>query len=125
MTKIDEFKEFVKKNPSLLKSIKTGDMTWQKYYEMYDMYGEDKNVWNDYLGNKTKETTKEATVLTGNAMLDLLNMFKNIDLDSLQTGIGNVQRVLGFIQDLGKKDTPTDTKKTEYKPRPIYKHFED
>ena len=54
MTKIDEFKEFVKKNPSLLKSIKTGDMTWQKYYEMYDMYGEDKNVWNDYLGNKTK-----------------------------------------------------------------------
>lgn len=125
MTKIGEFKEFVKKNPSLLKSIKTGDMTWQKYYEIYDMYGEDENVWKDYLTRETKEKIKETSLLTGNAMVDLLNMFKNIDLDSLQTGIGNVQRVLGVIQDLGKKDTPTDTKKTEYKPRPIYKHFED
>ena len=27
-------------------------MSWQKYYEIYDMYGEDENVWKDYI---TKE----------------------------------------------------------------------
>lgn len=119
MSKKEEFKEFVRKNPSLLKGIKDGSMTFQKYYEIYDMYGEDNEVWKEYL---TKEE-KVASALTGNAVVDMVNLFKNIDLDSLQTGIGNIQRVLGVIQDFGKKE-PT-TKTSDYKPRPIYKHFED
>ncbi len=49
-------------------------------------------------------------------------MFKNVDLDSIQNGVNSIQRVLGVFQDFNKKDTPT---KETYKPRPIYKHFED
>ena len=52
MNKKDEFKNFVKKNPSLIKHVKDGSMSWQKYYEIYDMYGEDENAWKDYI---TKE----------------------------------------------------------------------
>ena len=47
---------------------------------------------------------------------------KNVDLDGLQEGIGNVQRVLGVMQDFTKKDK---VEKPTYKPRPLYKHFED
>ena len=57
MNKKDEFKNFVKKNPSLIKHVKDGSMSWQKYYEIYDMYGEDENVWKDYI---TKEKVVEA-----------------------------------------------------------------
>ena len=49
MNKKDEFKNFVKKNPSLIKHVKDGSMSWQKYYEIYDMYGEDENAWKDYI----------------------------------------------------------------------------
>ena len=53
-----------------------------------------------------------------------MNWVKGINLDSVQTGIGNLQRVIGMVQDLTSKDS-TDTKKEEYKPRPLYKHFDD
>ena len=46
MSKIDDFKLFAKKNPSFANYIKDGSMTWQKFYELYDMYGEDSSVWN-------------------------------------------------------------------------------
>ena len=45
----ESFKEFVKKNPRLIKYVKNNEMTWQKFYEIYDIYGEDKNAWSEYL----------------------------------------------------------------------------
>ena len=43
MTNIDNFKSFVKKNPKLITFVKNGSMSWQKFYELYDLYGEDDN----------------------------------------------------------------------------------
>lgn len=128
--KKDEFKEFVKKNPKLISYVKTNEMTWQKFYEMYDIYGEDENVWKEYIGDnslKNSNTTGTKVAKAGIAGLTLsevVNWFKNVDLDGIQEGIGNVQRVLGVVQDFSKKDTTKTTKET-YKPRPLYKHFED
>lgn len=117
MDKITEFKEFVRSNPSLVKYVNNNEMNWQKFYEMYDIYGGQNEVWNKYL-NKT-ETVETVAKTVGIA--DVLGWFKNIDLDSFQSNINNIQRVVGVLQDLGSKDTKT----AEYKPRPIYKHFED
>ena len=39
MSKKEEFKEFVKTKPELIRHIEDGSMTWQKYYEIYDIYG--------------------------------------------------------------------------------------
>ena len=109
----DGFKEFVRKNPKLVSYVKSGESNWQKFYEIYDLYGEDSEAWKDYLG----VTTVAATTL------DIMSWLKNLNLDSLQSGVNNLQRVLGVVQDLSVKD---DNKpKEEYKPRPIYKHFED
>ena len=47
---------------------------------------------------------------------------KNINLDSVQEGIQSLQRVVGVIGDVSTKKTPSDP---EYKPRPLYKHFDD
>ncbi len=125
--KKEEFKEFVRKNPSLISYVKSNEMSWQKFYEMYDLYGEDNEVWNDYIKKQENEKIESTAVKTGIAGLTLsevVNWFKNVDLDGLQEGIGNVQRVLGVVQDFSKKDNTT-TEKNTYKPRPLYKHFED
>lgn len=116
MTKKEEFKEFVKKNPKLVRYVKDGTSNWQQFYEIYDLYGEDKDAWKDYL-----PITATAASFT---MPDFMSWIKNIDLDSFQNGVSSLQRVLGVVQDLSSKNT--NTKQTEeYKPRPMYKHFED
>lgn len=114
MDKKEEFKNFVKKNPRLVNYVKDGSMTWQKFYEIYDIYGKDNEAWKTYLS--------AAAVTTGVGMVDLMNWLKSIDLDGFQSGINSIQRVLGVVEDLTGKGT---TKKETYKPRPVYKHFED
>ena len=116
----EAFKEFVRKNPKLIKYVNNNQMTWQKFYEMYDMYGEDDNAWKDYLNDQ--KVASNVTSAIGFA--DFVNFLKTVNLDGLQEGIGNIQRVLGIFQDFTKKDN-TNNNKEEYKPRPIYKHFED
>ena len=55
---------------------------------------------------------------------DVLNWFKTVDVDTIQSGINNVQRVLGVLQDFTTKEKD-EPQKEEYRPRPLYKHFED
>ncbi len=117
MDKLSDFKEFVRTNPSLVKYVRNDEMTWQKFYELYDLYGKDNAIWNDYLGKK--ETISNSAKAIG--FTDILGWIKTIDLDSFQENINSIQRVVGVLQDFGTKDTKT----TDYKPRPIYKHFED
>lgn len=117
MEKKEMFKEFVKKNPKLLKYVKNNEMTWQGFYEIYDMYGEDNNAWKEYLGDAATATASTIGIA------DAFKWLKNIDLDSVQEGVKSIERVLGVFSDLSKKDTKTP--KEEYKARPLYKHFED
>ena len=114
MSKI-EFKEFVKNNPKLLKYIKNDEMTWQKFYEMYDMYGEDNEIWKEYLEDK-----KESDKVNNNS--DFINYFKNINLDNVQESINSIQRVLGV---LGEISANKGESISNYEPKPIYKHFDD
>lgn len=127
--KKEEFKEFVRNNPKLISFVKNNEMTWQKFYEMYDLYGSEESVWKDYIGEKNVENKAvENSVKTGVAGLTLsevVKWFKNVDLDGIQEGIGNVQRVLGVVQDFSKKDSSNQSIQSTYKPRPLYKHFED
>lgn len=110
----ENFKNFVKENPNLLKYVQNGDMTWQKFYEMYDMYGESSNVWDKYLKTKTDDIASS---------LGIFEMLKNIDLDSIQSGVNSMQRVVGLFQEMIQKNNKDKT--PSIKPRPIYKHFED
>ena len=77
-------------------------------------------LFNKYLNNNI--VSKDITKTT--AFTDLLAFLKTINLDSLKEGINSVQRVLGVFQDLSGSKNENEDKK-EYKPRPLYKHFED
>ena len=115
MSKV-EFKEFVKKNTNLINYVEKGETTWQKLYELYDLYGENSNIWDKYL-----ETTKDTTNNNSN-FKDLVNMIKGIDLNTVQNCLESVDKAIDAFKGIIPK---TNSNPTNYEPRPTYKYFED
>lgn len=125
MSKLDQFKNFVKQHPNLITYVQKDEMTWQKFYEIYDIYGEDTNAWNPYINNNsnTSNSTDNNIRSSSLSFTDIMNMAKNIDVDKVQSGINSLQKALGLVGDLFVKDNKTNT--NSYTPRPLYRSFED
>ncbi len=117
MEKKEEFKNFVKGKPELVDFIKNGEMSWQKFYELYDLYGDDRSVWDKY--NNVKSTAS-------GGMGKINDLLKGVNMDSIQEHIGTAQKALGFVQELtGKTSKTVPTPKGPSSPRPINKFFGD
>ncbi len=123
MAKIDNFKLFVKNNPNLITYVKNNTMSWQKFYELYDLYGEDNSVWNEYLNKDTTVNSIKTESKKSSKFSDILDMAKNLDTNKLQDGISSVQKAIGLIGDMLVKDKKPDA--STYNPRPIYRRFDD
>lgn len=123
MSNKEEFKLFVKSHPELIRYVKNGEMTWQKFYETYSLYGKENDVWNKYFNNneEIKENTNEKKENV--SITDVIDMVKKVDLNSVQKNITNISKVLGIVQSLITKDEVNTTE--SYTPRPLYKKFED
>ena len=109
MDKKANFKEFVSHHPELITFVKNKENTWQDFYEIYDIYGENEDAWNKYF-NKD------------DSIGELTNLFKSINMDNVQKHINNAQKVVSLIQEITNKSTPNIVSKT---PRPITKFFGD
>ena len=115
MSKKEEFKLFVKNHPELINYVKDDNMSWQKFFEIYSIYGTDNSVWSKYFDdNKTENNT---------SISEIIDMVKKVDLESVQKNITNISKAIGLIQSLitGEEVPQNET----YTPRPLYKKFED
>lgn len=117
---LDNFKSFVREHPSLINYVRNKEMTWQGFYEMFDLYGPTNHVWDKYLG---------ITSTTNQTFKDFFSIFRNMDMNELQKGIGSLQKGIGYVQDFLKERTSTtktnENLKNNYEPRPLYKYFDD
>lgn len=126
MSKKEEFKIFVKDHPELIKFVKSNEMTWQKFYEVYNLYGSDNEVWDKYFKNLDDEgsNSSDNTSKESFSVSDLIDMVKKVDLNSVQKNITNISKALGLVQSLITKDD-SSAQTENYTPRPLYKKFED
>lgn len=115
MSKKDEFLLFAKKNASFAKYVESGKMSWQKFYELYDIYGEDSDVWDEY-------KTFERSEIKENFKFN--DIIKNVNMDTIKEHISTAQKALDFVQELTSKGTSSSVK-TPVTPRPLNKFFED
>lgn len=122
----EDFKDFVRKNPNLINYVNNKEKTWQDFYEMYDLYGDDDNVWASYTtyDNSYYDSDDRSfnNMKPEEAVKELVTMIKGIDLEKVRKGITSVQKTISLVQDLGigKSSSVSD-----YQSRPIYRHFED
>lgn len=123
-SKLTEFKEFVKANPFLIGYIKRGKKSWQDFYEVYDLYGEDEDAWVKFLEEDEEESVDNNQRSSNSGYWDeLVRMAKNVDMNKVQEGISSLQKTLGLFGDLFVNKNTNSGK--EYNPRPLYRRFED
>ena len=80
MSKKDEFKRFASQHPELVKYVKNGESDWQKFYEIYDIYGEEESAWQEYF-------VKNNTMGNDYNFKSITDKIKSIDLNSIQEHI--------------------------------------
>ena len=112
----ETFKMFARKNPSLATSVISGKASWQQLYELYEIYGEDNKIWNNFIDRHSLVDNISSSATT---MKEFINTFKNIDMDSVQKGITNIQKTIGLLQDLG-----IGNRLSNNEPKPIYQRFD-
>ena len=61
MNKKELFKNFARMHPELVSYVKNGKMTWQSFYELYDIYGEDNKAWSPYLNSSSEGLSENIT----------------------------------------------------------------
>lgn len=114
----EEFKIFAKSHPELVEFIKSGNMTWQKFYEIYDIYGSDANAWSPYIESKKNTSINNFS-----------NILGSLNTDNLKKHIDTAQKAIGVVQELASKGKATEgltnLTKGPINPRPINKFFED
>ena len=119
MDKKEEFKQFVKDNPGLVENVRNNKMTWQKYYELYDLFGNDKTKWEPYLG----ETDRAASKVS---LASIAGLLKKVDMNSVQKHVNTAQKAINLFQEISAKPkTGVELAKGPSTLRPINKIFED
>ena len=115
----EEFKKFVQKNPQLVDYVNNKKMTWQQFYEMYDLYGEDNSIWNNFKNNNTNNTSSIGLV---SAIKEFLSLFKGIDLNTVQKTLTSLDKAIEAFKGFNGNN---NTGHEAYEERPQYKYFED
>ena len=110
----ETFKSFARFHPELATTVLKGEVSWQQLYELYEIYGEDETIWKKYINNSFTDNIVNST----STIKDFINSFKNMDMDSLQQGIQNIQKAIGLLQDIG-----LNSKQEERGSHPIYERF--
>lgn len=129
MKGIDEFKTFVRGKPSLVRFVNNGEMSWQKFYDMWYLYGANHDIWGKY--NQIEEPVKKA-LTSSTTLKDLSSMFQNLDLESVRSGIDGLQKAIGIFLDLGSSrkssnsssQIPVNTRQP-HDSRAMFRRFED
>lgn len=120
----EEFKAFVRKKPELIDYVNNGDMTWQRFYEQWTLYGEDDAVWSKYKkqNNEVKDEKTDSFNISS-----ILETVKKIDMNQVQKGVQNLSKAIDILKGFTTKDAAATaaTAATAYQPRQLFKKFED
>lgn len=89
----ESFILYARKHPEFATQVLEGKISWQQLYEIYEIYGENNNIIENY--NKTNFDL--------NSFKEVFKVIKNIDINSIQNSIGSLQKTINLIQEIGIK----------------------
>ncbi|WP_332689956.1 YlbD family protein [Halalkalibacter lacteus] len=108
---VQEFKQFMKEHPVLLKEVKEGRKTLQGLFEEWSVLGGDHEQWNSYTQKKSagvhaeeshqQEPEKEqSTQSATDALGQIMGIVKRMNVQDLQNHLGQFSSVLSNVQNV-------------------------
>ncbi len=109
---VQQFKEFVNHHPKMVHEVRSGQKTWQQFYEEWYLLGEEDQIWAAYRPdgapafssvkeNKEEKEEKENRTeeeKTADVMGQMLSFFKKLDVEQMQHHLANVTSAIGSVQ---------------------------
>ena len=111
---MDEFKAFVRKNPSLKNDVIQKKRTWQDIYEEFVIMGDSTVV--SQVKEEVKKTTSEKTIQTEDMIKNVLGYIKKIDPDQVTKTVTSIQKVLELLGSFGAGATVSAASKSTLDP---------
>ncbi len=98
-SRIELFREFISRHPSLRNEVLSGKKTWQSIYEDWVILGEDNEIWNPYKNTNNNSYTNYKKINNNNIDPDktTLNDLKNMKLEDLLSG-DNLKNIWGYVK---------------------------
>lgn len=121
----EEFKAFVRTKPELISYVTKGDMTWQRFYEIWSLYGDDEKIWSKYKNANDTVNNNTDTNNQNFSFSSLIDWVKKVDMNQVQKGVNSMQKVVGLLQGLTGSKASSNASSSSYEPRQVFKKFED
>ena len=119
MEKLDEFKTFIKNKTFLIDKVHSNEISWQKLYETYDLYGPEHELFKEVVAQKNT-----SSLLTKEGINTAINAFKKVDLDKVSNSLDSIKKVVTTIQEITKSDTITQDL-PEYMKKSTFRRYND
>ena len=81
----ESFKSFARGHTELANYVMNGKTNWQRLYELYEIYGENSSIWNDYFSTSNSSFSSGESDLSS-TLKELMQNIKNIDLQFCSEG---------------------------------------
>lgn len=127
--KIEEFKKYIKENPTLKTKVDKREVTWQELFEEWTIVGK-----VDTGGESVKETVKSSTSIPvtkemaqlGDMIKTCVNYVKKINPDTISKTITNVQKLMALVAGIGAANTAKAAKGNKMTGDPLFdKKFDE
>ena len=105
-SRMDEFRTFVSKHPSVRDEVLKGKKTWQNIYEDWVILGEDDEIWKDHKvspNSKNEDISRQSPkkfedLLSSENLKTIVGYIKKINPDTLSKTLNTIQKVLQITQ---------------------------
>lgn len=124
MNKKEKFKEYIKKHPSLVKSVNGGLITWQGLYELYDIYGENDVVFKEFYAEEKEVVDPQPEEKI--SLKNILSTFKEINVEEIKKNLESMQKTLTVLEEFVLPDKKEEKViESVINPKPLDNFFDD
>ncbi|PAY11184.1 YlbD family protein [Bacillus sp. 7705b] len=97
---INDFKQFVKKHPKLIKEVRKEQRSWQDVYENWVLFGEKDPIWDPYREPEEAAEAVPETSEKNDFVSKMVTAVKKMDVNQMNEQINKMSQSISSLQSL-------------------------